>query len=158
MLVEHVEGLAARQRVLVVYEDVHWIDPSSLELLRLLIDRIDRLPVLVLLTFRPEFTALWCDHTQVTRLTLPRLPGPHVATMAGRVAGKPLPGEVVEQIVARADGMPLFVEELTKTFVESRFPRRSWRPIPAGKAAPAACCAGYAPRVAYCPSRPAAAG
>ena len=119
VLVEHVEGLAAGQPVLLVYEDVHWIDPSSLELLRLLIARIDRLRGLVLLTFRPEFMPSWCDHTRVTRLTLTRLTRPHVATMAGQVARKPLPGEIVQQIVARADGMPLFVEELTKTFVES---------------------------------------
>jgi predicted ATPase len=119
VLVEHVEGSSAGQPVLVIYEDVHWVDPSSLELLTLLIDRIDRLPVVVLLTFRPEFTPSWHDHTHVTRLTLTRLTRPHVMTMVGRVAGKPLPEEVLQQIIMRADGMPLFVEELTKTFVES---------------------------------------
>jgi len=119
VLVEHVEGLAAGQPVLVVYEDVHWIDPSSLELLKLLIDRIDRLPVLVLITFRPEFMPSWSEHIKVTPITLTRLTSSDVATMAGEVAGKPLPSEVVQHIVACADGMPLFVEELTKTFVES---------------------------------------
>jgi predicted ATPase len=91
-----------------------------MELLKLLIDRIERLPVLVLITFRPEFTPSWSEHIHVTRITLTRLTRSHVATMAGQVAGKPLPNGVVQQIVGRADGMPLFVEELTKTFVEMR--------------------------------------
>jgi class 3 adenylate cyclase/predicted ATPase len=119
-LVDQLAGLAAQQPVLALYEDVHWIDPSSLELLGLVIERIRRLPVLVLITFRPEFQPPWTAQAHVTTLTMSRLGRRQGADLVARVTGdKPLPAEIVEQIVARTDGVPLFVEELTKTVLES---------------------------------------
>ena len=119
-LVDQLAGLAAQQPVLALYEDVHWIDPSTLELLGLVIERIRQLPVLVLITFRPEFQPPWTGHAHVTTLTMSRLGRRQGADLVARVTGdKPLPAEVVEQIVARTDGVPLFVEELTKTVLES---------------------------------------
>ena len=119
-LVDQLAGLAAQQPVLALYEDVHWIDPSTLELLGLVIERIRRLPVLVLITFRPEFQPPWTGQAHVTTLTMSRLGRRQGADLVARVTGdKPLPAEIVEQIVARTDGVPLFVEELTKTVLES---------------------------------------
>ncbi|HZA67530.1 MAG TPA: AAA family ATPase, partial [Geminicoccaceae bacterium] len=119
-LVDQLAGLAARQPVLALYEDVHWIDPSTLELLDLVIERIRQLPVLVLITFRPEFQAPWTGQAHVTALAMNRLGRRQGADLVARVTGdKPLPAEVLEQIVARTDGVPLFVEELTKTVLES---------------------------------------
>jgi predicted ATPase/class 3 adenylate cyclase len=119
-LVEQLAGLAAQQPVLALYEDVHWIDPSTLELLGLVLERIRQLPVLMLITFRPEFQAPWIGQAHVTTLTMGRLGRRQEADLVARVTGdKPLPAEIVEQIVARTDGVPLFVEELTKTVLES---------------------------------------
>ena len=119
-LVEQLAGLATQQPVLALYEDVHWIDPSTLELLALVIARIRQLPVLVLITFRPEFQAPWTGQAHVTMLTMSRLGRRQGADLVARVTGdKPLPAAIVEQIVARTDGVPLFVEELTKTVLES---------------------------------------
>ena len=118
-LVDQLAGLAAQQPVLALYEDVHWIDPSTLELLGLVIERIRQLPVLVLITFRPEFQPPWTGQAHVTTLTMSRLGRRQGADLVARVTGdKPLPAEIVEQIVARTDGVPLFVEELTKTVLE----------------------------------------
>jgi class 3 adenylate cyclase/predicted ATPase len=120
ILVEQLAGLAGQHPVLAVYEDVHWIDPSTSELLGLVVQRVQRLPALVLITFRPEFTPPWTSHNHVTRLSLSRLTRRHGSVIALRVTGgKVLPAEVLEQIVSRADGVPLFVEELTKAVVES---------------------------------------
>ena len=119
-LVDQLAGLAAQQPVLALYEDVHWIDPSTLELLGLVIERIRQLPVLVLITFRPEFQPPWTGQAHVTSLAMSRLGRRQGADLVARVTGeKPLPAEIVEQIVARTDGVPLFVEELTKTVLES---------------------------------------
>ena len=112
--------LAAEQPVLLIVEDVHWIDPSTLEFLTLLIDQEPTARLLTLLTCRPEFHAPWGFRAHLTPLTLTRLPQPQVAQMSVRVAGgKVLPPEVLEQIVAKTDGVPLFVEELTKMVLES---------------------------------------
>jgi class 3 adenylate cyclase/predicted ATPase len=119
-LVDHLAGLAAQQPVHALYEDVHWVDPSTLELLGLVIERTHRLPVLVLITFRPEFQPPWTGQAHVTTLTMSRLGRRQGADLVARVTGnKPLPAKIVEQIVARTDGVPLFVEELTKTVLES---------------------------------------
>jgi class 3 adenylate cyclase/predicted ATPase len=119
-LMDQLEALAAQQPVLALYEDVHWIDPSTLELLGFVIERIQRLPVLVLITSRPEFQPPWTGQAHVTTLTLSRLGRRQGGDLVARVTGdKPLPAEIVAQIVARTDGVPLFVEELTKTVVES---------------------------------------
>jgi len=120
VLMEQFVGLARQRPVLAVYEDVHWIDPSTLELLGLIIERSQRLPALVLVTFRPEFTPPWTGHAHVTQLSLSRLTRRHCSAVALRVTGsKALPSEVLDQIVARTDGVPLFVEELTKAVMES---------------------------------------
>ena len=118
-LVDQLAGLAAQKPVLALYEDVHWIDPSTLELLGLVVERVRQLPVLVVITFRPEFQPTWTGQAHVTALTMSRLGRRQGADLIARVTGdKPLPAEIVEQIVARTDGVPLFVEELTKTVLE----------------------------------------
>jgi class 3 adenylate cyclase/tetratricopeptide (TPR) repeat protein len=115
-----VEGLAARQPTLMVFEDIHWSDPTTRESFDLLVDRIATLRVLVILTFRPEFSPPWLGRPHVTMLTLSRLPPRQCAAMISHVTGgKPLPKEITEQIVERTDGVPLFIEELTKSVVES---------------------------------------
>ncbi len=112
--------LAARQPVLTIFEDVHWIDPTSLELLALTVERLPQLKVLLLMTARPEFTPPWPGHTHVSTVPLTRLSRKDGAALVERVTGgKALPDEVLSQILARTDGVPLFVEELTKTVLES---------------------------------------
>jgi predicted ATPase len=119
-LLAQLEGLAARQPVLMVWEDAHWSDPTTRETLDLLIDRVPTLQVLVILTFRPEFTPPWIGRPHVTMLTLNRLPRRQGAEMIAHVTGgKPLPKEIADQIINRTDGVPLFVEELTKAVIES---------------------------------------
>jgi class 3 adenylate cyclase len=118
-LLAQLEGLAAREPVLLTFEDLHWIDPTSLEFLGLLIDRIASLPVLGILTARPEFAPAWNVGAHVTILPLERMSARHTAALAERVSGKALPPEISEEIVARTDGVPLFVEELTRTVLES---------------------------------------
>ena len=119
-LLAQLEGLAARQPVLMVWEDVHWSDPTTRESLDLLIDRVPTLRVLVILTFRPEFTPPWIGRPHVTMITLNRLPRRRRAEMIEHVTGgKALPKEITDQIIDRTDGVPLFIEELTKTVVES---------------------------------------
>jgi class 3 adenylate cyclase/predicted ATPase len=114
------EGLAARQPVLMVWEDVHWSDPTTRETLDLVIDRVPTLRVLMILTFRPEFTPPWIGRPHVTMLTLNRLAARQRAEMIAYVTGgKALPEEIADQIIDRTDGVPLFIEELTKTVVES---------------------------------------
>ena len=111
---------AAQQPLLFVMEDLHWVDPSTLELLSLLVDQGPTARILVLLTFRPDFPPPWTGSSHLTQVTLPRLPRRQAAEMTGQVAHrKPLPPEVVEQVVAKTDGVPLFVEELTKMVLES---------------------------------------
>jgi class 3 adenylate cyclase/tetratricopeptide (TPR) repeat protein len=115
-----VEGLAARQPVLMVFEDVHWSDPTTRESLDLLIDRVPALRVMVIITFRPEFAPPWLGRPQVTLLSLSRLPPRQRAEMImGVTGGKALPTEIANQIIDRTDGVPLFIEELTKSVVES---------------------------------------
>ena len=118
-LVEQLEGLAAAQPVLLVYEDMHWSDPTTQELLGLTIERVARLPVLALITFRPEFSPPWPGQPHVSALALTRLGRREGAAMVERVVeDKALPAEIAAQIVAKTDGVPLFVEELTKTVLE----------------------------------------
>jgi predicted ATPase len=102
-----VEGLAARRPVLMVFEDIHWSDPTTRESLDLLIDRIPSLRVLLILTFRPEFTPSWVGRPQVTLLSLNRLPPRQRADMMAHVTGgKRLPKEIADQIISRTDGVP----------------------------------------------------
>jgi class 3 adenylate cyclase/predicted ATPase len=119
-LLRQLAGLAREQPVLMVFEDVHWIDPTSHELLDLTIERVRSLPVLLIITFRPEFQPRWTGQPQVTMLTLNRLDRRDRSALVAQVAeGNALPDEVVDQIVDRTDGVPLFVEELTKSVLEN---------------------------------------
>ncbi len=111
---------AARQPVLALWEDVQWADPTTLELLGLMIEGLSALPVLMLVTFRPELDPPWKGLGHVTQLQLGRLDRRDCVDLIGRITGgKRLPAEVLEPILARTDGVPLFVEELTKTVLES---------------------------------------
>jgi class 3 adenylate cyclase len=119
-LVAQVEGLAARQPVVMLIEDAQWSDPTSLELYDLIIDRAQALSLLLIVTFRPEFTPPWTGRPHVTCRVLNRLaPRQRAEMIAGVTGGKALPREVADQIAERTDGVPLFVEELTKAVVES---------------------------------------
>ena len=119
-LVSRLEELSCNQPLLLIFEDVHWADPSSLELLELTIARVRRIPVLVVITFRSEFSPPWSEHTHVTTLTLSRFTRNLALAMVDRVTqGKSLPEAVQQQIIEKTDGVPLFVEELTKTILES---------------------------------------
>ena len=115
--------LVALARIKPVYwlvEDVHWIDPTTRELIGLCLDRVRDLPVFALITFRPEFVPSWGHMPHVTGLTLNRLARRQCTELIDSLcAGKPLPAEVLEQIAAKTDGVPLFIEELTKTVLES---------------------------------------
>src|SRR5271169_3683915 len=115
-LIRQLEGLSRRQPVLMAFEDAHWIDPTSRELLDLAVERVRGLPVLLIVTFRPEFQPPWTGQPQVTTLALNRLDRYDRTALVEQIAGgKGLPDEVVAQIADRAEGVPLFVEELTKS-------------------------------------------
>ena len=119
-LLRQVEGLSRQQPVLMLFDDLHWVDPSSQELLDCLIERVAEWPILLLAMFRPEFQPLWIGQPHVMMLTLPRLDRYSTATMVANVAGSVgLPAEMIEEIAERTDGVPLFIEELTKTVLES---------------------------------------
>jgi class 3 adenylate cyclase len=119
-LLDQMEGLARQRPVLMLFEDAHWADATSLELLNLAIERVRRLPILLLITFRPEFEAPWKGLPDVATVTLGRLDHSQAEMMVERVTGgRKLPAEVMTQIVAKTDGVPLFVEELTKDVLES---------------------------------------
>jgi class 3 adenylate cyclase/tetratricopeptide (TPR) repeat protein len=119
-LLDQFEGLARRQPILLSFEDAQWADATSLELLDLTVERVRQLPVLALFTFRPEFEPPWAGLPNVGTLTLGRLDRDDVEHMVARVTGwRVLPAEVMKQIVAKTDGNPLFVEELTKAVLEA---------------------------------------
>jgi predicted ATPase len=119
-LIRQLEGLVRQQPVVTIFEDAHWIDPTSRELLDLTIERARTLPVLLIVTFRPEFQPPWTGQPQVSMPTLNRLDWRDRTALVVQIAnGKALPDEVIAQIVDRADGVPLFVEELTKSVLES---------------------------------------
>ena len=119
-LIRQLEGLARQQPVLSIFEDAHWIDPTSHELLDLTVEHIRGLPVLLIVTFRPEFQPSWTGRSHVTALALNRLDRRDQTALVTQIArGKALPDDVVAQIVDRTDGVPLFAEELTKSILES---------------------------------------
>ncbi len=119
-LIRQLEGLACRQPIVMVFEDAHWMDPTSRELLDLTVERVRSLPVLLVVTFRSELQPLWIGQPQVTMLALDRLDLRDRKVLVEQIAGgKPLPDEVVDQIADHTDGVPLFVEELTKSILES---------------------------------------
>ena len=120
VLAEQVVGLAQHNPVLMIFEDVHWIDPTTLDVLSTVIDRLQHAAVLLVITYRPEFEPPWGDYSHVTIQALNRLSPEQGARMVGMVTGgKALPEEVLDQIIAKTDGVPLFVEELTKTVLEA---------------------------------------
>ena len=103
-----------------IFEDAHWTDPTSLEAFGRAVDRIKTLPALLIVTFRPEFNAPWVGQPHVTTLTLNRLGERDAATIIERLVGnKKLPADVTAEIVERTDGIPLFVEEMTKAVLEA---------------------------------------
>src|SRR5262249_51724286 len=111
---------AERQATVSVWEDLHWADPSSLEFLSLLIEQIPTTNLLLVLTFRPEFIPPWRPRSHISQLVLNRLGKKHVEAMIEKItAGKELSTEVIGQILDKTDGVPLFVEEITKSVVES---------------------------------------
>ena len=120
ILTAQLDGLASRRPVLMVFEDVHWVDPTSLDWLHLVVERGRTLAILLIITFRPEFKPPWVGQPHLTSLTLNRLSRKQGATLVERVAaGQAVPAEVLGQIVAKTDGVPLFAEELTKAVLES---------------------------------------
>jgi class 3 adenylate cyclase/tetratricopeptide (TPR) repeat protein len=123
VLLKQVEALARSAPVFMVFEDIHWLDPSTHELLDATVDQVSGLPVLVVLTHRPDFNPSWLDHRHVTQLSLSRLGRRDSQAMVARVAGaRVLPEAVLEQIAEKTDGIPLFVEEVAKTLLESQHP------------------------------------
>src|SRR5271170_1367263 len=119
-LIAQIETISRQTPVMMIFEDAHWTDPSSLEMLGRLVDRIAPLHVLLFVTFRPEFAAPWVGHPHVTALTINRLAPREAAALIDRVAGnQPLRENIRQDIVERADGIPLFIEEMTKAVLES---------------------------------------
>ena len=119
-LIRQLEGLACQKPVLIVFEDAHWIDPTSREQLDLTVERICTLPVLLIVTFRPEFHPPWTGQPHVSTMALNRLDRRDRTILIEQIAGgKALPEEIAAQIADHADGVPLFVEELTKSVLES---------------------------------------
>ena len=113
-------GLARQRPVLMIVEDAHWVDPTSLEVFGRTVDQIKTLPVLLTVTFRPEFTAPWAGQSHVTSFTLNRL-GERESGRHHRAPCREqeLPSDVMTEIVERTDGIPLFVEEMTKAVLEA---------------------------------------
>ncbi len=120
-LLAQLEGSASRQPIFMIFEDIHWIDPTSLELLGAIVEHMPQLRVLLLVTARPEFTPPWPNYSHMTTIPLARLGRHDGAALVERVTGgTTLPKEVMDEILARTDGVPMFIEELTKTVLESK--------------------------------------
>src|SRR5262249_4879147 len=118
-LLDQFERLARQKPMLFLFEDAHWADATSLELLDLTIDRLRQMPVLALFTFRPEFEPPWAGLPNASVIKLGRLGHDNVESIVTQVThGHALPAEVMSQIIAKTDGNPLFVEELTKAVLE----------------------------------------
>ena len=119
-LVVQVAALSRQNPVLMIFEDAHWTDPTSLELLGRIVDKIPALRVLLIVTFRPDFEAPWIGRPYVTALTINRLAEREISAIIDRLIGnKLLPGSVRQDIIERTDGIPLFVEEMTKAVLEA---------------------------------------
>jgi class 3 adenylate cyclase/predicted ATPase len=120
-LTAQLAGLARQKPVLMIVEDAHWIDPTSLEVFGRTVDRIKTLPALLIITYRPEFNASWAGRSHVTSLALSRLGERETAAIITHLVGnKDLPAHVMAEIVERTDGIPLFVEEMTKAVLEAK--------------------------------------
>jgi predicted ATPase len=121
-LVDYLEGFAHRQPLLILVEDAQWIDPSSMDTLVLMVERTRAAAILLVITSRPEFVPGFADYDHVTLLTLGRLSrGQGAALVNELTAGNALPAEVYAQILDKTDGVPLFIEELTKSVLEADF-------------------------------------
>jgi tetratricopeptide (TPR) repeat protein len=119
-LVDATEAMARRQPTVMLFEDIHWADPTTLEVMDLLIHRVTDIPLLVVVTHRPEFASRWSHYGHVAALTLTKLTRPQTAALVSRLAGgKALPADLLDQILGKTDGVPLFVEELTRSILES---------------------------------------
>ncbi len=119
-LADTTEAIARLQPTVMLFEDIHWADPTTLDVMDLLIHRVRNLPLLVVVTHRPEFSSRWSHYGHVAALTLNKLTRPQSSAMVSRLAGgKALPADLLEQILGKTDGVPLFVEELTKSILES---------------------------------------
>jgi class 3 adenylate cyclase/predicted ATPase len=118
-LIRQMEALSNSAPVLMVFEDTHWADPTTLELLGRTVSKIAGHRVLLIVSFRPEFEASWIGQTQATELTLNRLTPGQVDAMIDQIVSKPLPPNIRRDIVERTDGIPLFVEEVTKAVLEA---------------------------------------
>ena len=118
-LIDRVLGLARQLPTMLILEDAHWVDPTTLDVFGALLESIDSARVLVVITYRPEFTPPWLGQSRLTALQLARLSRKETALLAEQVSGKPLPAEVLDQILTKTDGVPLFVEEITKALLES---------------------------------------
>jgi class 3 adenylate cyclase/tetratricopeptide (TPR) repeat protein len=140
-LVSQIEALTRQSQVLIVFEDAHWTDPTSLEVLGLIMERIQTLPVLLIVTFRPEFEPPWIGRPHVTSLMINRLAQRETVSLIDRVVGgRMLPASLRQDIVERTDGIPLFVEEMTKAVLEAESEgeaRRTAAVIPSPLAVPA---------------------
>jgi class 3 adenylate cyclase/predicted ATPase len=119
-LAHYLQRLADHDPVLFIVEDAHWLDPTTLDLMTRIIDRVRQMRMLLLITFRPDFKPVWSDYSHVTCLTLSRLPRRHSAELVAAMTGrKSLPPEVQHAILAKADGVPLYIEALTENVLES---------------------------------------
>ena len=157
-LTAQLAGLARQQPVLMIVEDAHWIDPTSLEAFGRTVDRIKTLSVLLIVTFRPEFNAPWAGRSHVTSLALNRLGEREAAAIIARLVGnKELPADVMAEIVERTDGIPLFVEEMTKAVLEAESEGEARRTAAAVPSA-GPCSASKPARLADGAARPARSG
>ena len=119
-LAAQLEALSQSKPVLMIFEDVHWIDPTSLEVLGRTVDRLKGLRVLLIITYRPEFGPPWIGRPYVTELSLSRLGDREIAVIIDRLTGNtPLPDSIRQDIAVRTDGIPLFIEEMTKAVLEA---------------------------------------
>jgi class 3 adenylate cyclase/tetratricopeptide (TPR) repeat protein len=119
-LIDTTEAIARRQPTVMLFEDAHWADPTTLEVMDLLIHRVRNLPLLVVMTHRPEFSSRWSHHGHVAALGLTKLTRAQSTALVSRLSGgKALPEDLLEQILQKTDGVPLFVEELTRSILES---------------------------------------
>ncbi len=129
-LSHRLSGLARREPVLLLFEDAHWSDPSSIELLDAAIEQVPELPVLLVVSFRPEFVAPWFGRPRVSLMALSRLDRHDATALAGQVVkSRVLAPPVLDRIVTQSDGVPLFIEELTKAVLEAPEPGAAGTPL-----------------------------
>ncbi len=122
VLIEYWISLSQIHPIIIAIEDIHWADPSTLELVSALMDQGETNAIMLIATYRSEYPSPWESHPQVTRLNLTRLPTRHAKALADNIAGKsPLPSELMDTIVSRTNGVPLFIEELTKSLIDNEF-------------------------------------